>query len=104
MNFKPPVSTDGVLESVGGDSMTAPAGGAVSEPVAPAAVAGCARSHPHENMDSACRAKAAIAEMRNKAARGAEATAHDLERFFSMIAAALVEAQQHAQQQKDTKS
>lgn len=55
---------------------------------APAAVAGCTRSHPHENMDNACRAKAALAEMRSKAARGAEATAHDLERFVSMLAAA----------------
>ncbi|HQY37922.1 MAG TPA: hypothetical protein PLE21_00355 [Giesbergeria sp.] len=55
---------------------------------APAAVAGCTRSHPHENMDSSCRAKAAIAEMRNRAARGAEATAQDLERFVRMIAAA----------------
>ena len=63
---------------------------------APAAVAGCTRSHPHENMDSACRAKAAIAEMQNLAARGAEATAHDLARFVSMLTAALVEAQQPA--------
>ena len=55
---------------------------------APAAVAGCTRSHPHENMDSACRAKAAIAEMRNKAARGAEATAHDLDRFVVMLTSA----------------
>jgi len=55
---------------------------------APAAAAGCTRSHPHENMDSACRAKAAIAEMQNMAARGAEATTHDLERFVAMLAAA----------------
>ena len=55
---------------------------------APAAVEGCTRSHPHENMDSACRAKAAIAEMQNMAARGAEATTHDLERFVAMLAAA----------------
>lgn len=55
---------------------------------APAAVAGCTRSHPHENMDSACRAKAAIAEMRSKAARGAEATAHDLDRFVVMLTSA----------------
>ena len=54
----------------------------------PAAAAGCTRSHPHENMDSACRAKAAIAEMQNMAARGAEATTHDLERFVAMLAAA----------------
>ena len=59
-------------------------------------VAGCTRSHPHENMDSACRAKAAIAEMQNMAARGAEATAHDLERFVSMLTAAPVEAQKPA--------
>ena len=56
---------------------------------APAQAAeGCTRSHPHENMDSACRAKAAIAEMQNMAARGAEATTHDLERFVAMLAAA----------------
>ena len=55
---------------------------------APAAVAGCTRSHPHENMDSSCRAKTAIAEMRSKAVRGAEATAQDLERFVRMLAAA----------------
>ena len=55
---------------------------------APAAVEGCTRSHPHENMDSACRAKAAIAEMQNMAARGAEATTHDLERFVAMLAVA----------------
>ena len=56
---------------------------------APAQAAeGCTRSHPHENMDSACRAKAAIAEMQNMAARGAEATAHDLDRFVAMLAAA----------------
>ena len=55
---------------------------------ATAAVAGCTRSHPHENMDIACRAKAAIAEMWNKASRGAEATAQDMERFVSMLAAA----------------
>ena len=54
----------------------------------PAAAAGCTRSHPHENMDSACRAKAAIAEMQNMAARGAEATTHDLERFVAMLAVA----------------
>ena len=54
----------------------------------PAVAAGCTRSHPHENMDSACRARAAIAEMRNMAARGAEATAHDLDRFVSMLTAA----------------
>ncbi len=59
---------------------------------APAAVAGCTRSPPHENMDSACRAKAAIAEMQNMAARGVGATVHDLERFVSMLTAALVEA------------
>ena len=52
-------------------------------------------------LDSACRAKAAIAEMRNKAARGAEATAHDLERFVSMLAAALVEAQQPVTHDED---
>lgn len=55
---------------------------------APADAEGCTRSHPHENMDSACRAKAAIAEMRNKAARGAEATAHDLDRFVVMLTSA----------------
>ena len=66
-----------------------PPNGGASHGQAPAQAAeGCTRSHPHENMDSACRAKAAIAEMQNMAARGAEATAHDLERFVAMLAAA----------------
>lgn len=67
---------------------------------APAAVAGCTRSHPHENMDNACRAKAALAEMRSKAARGAEATAQDLERFVRMLAAAPSPTAQPAPQQE----
>lgn len=62
--------------------------GFVPAQAAPATVAGCTRSHPHENMDNACRAKAAIAEMRSKAARGAEATAHDLDRFVVMLTSA----------------
>ena len=53
-----------------------------------AVAAGCTRSHPHENMDSSCHAKSAIAEMQSMAVRGAEATAQDLERFVSMFAAA----------------
>ena len=61
---------------------------------APAAVAGCTRSHPHEIMDAACRAKAAIAEMQNMAARGAEATAQDLDRLVGMLAAAPTPAAQ----------
>lgn len=55
---------------------------------AQANAAGCTRSHPHENMDSSCHAKSAIAEMQSMAVRGAEATAQDLERFVSMLAAA----------------
>lgn len=67
---------------------------------APAAVAGCTRSHPHENMDNSCRAKAAIAEMQNMAARGAEATAHDLERFVAMLAAATTAGTEAAKQRQ----
>lgn len=58
---------------------------------------GCTRSHPHEAMSPECRIRAVIAEMRNREARGAEATEHCLGRFADVLERALADRAMQAQ-------
>ena len=62
---------------------------------------GCTRSHPHEAMSPECRIRAVIAEMRNREARGAEATEHCLGRFADVLERALADRAMQAQAAPD---